>query len=63
MKSEMLVNGLLQIAMSRSWLNMSMAVIDLSQLIVQALFYRQSPFYQLPHLNADILKHFKTKKV
>lgn len=61
-ESAKLVNGLLQIAVSRSWLNMSFMILDLSQMIYQAQYYKQSPLYQLPFMDPTILKHFDTKK-
>lgn len=61
-ESAKLVNGLLQIAVSRSWLNMAFMILDLSQMIYQAQYYKQSPIYQLPYIDAEILKHFDTKK-
>ena len=61
-QSAKLVNGLLQIAVSRSWLNMSCTILDVSQMIYQAQYNKQSPLYQLPYIDPNILKHFDTKK-
>ena len=61
-ESAKLVNGLLQIAVSRSWLSTSCMILDLSQMIYQAQYYKQSPLYQLPYMDPNILKHFDTKK-
>ena len=62
LKSASLVNGLLQIALTRFWLSSALSSLELSQCIVQALYFRSNPFYQLPWLDSEILKHFKTKK-
>merc|ERR1719189_3390638 len=37
-------------------------VMKLSPLIVQALWDKQSPLLQLPHIEEDMLKHFHTKR-
>ncbi|KAI8815603.1 Sec63 Brl domain-containing protein [Fimicolochytrium jonesii] len=60
--SATLIGGLLQIAQSRQWLNIALAVVDLGQMISQALYIHQSPILQLPNITADKLKHFKSKK-
>ncbi|KAJ3081562.1 secretory subunit [Quaeritorhiza haematococci] len=58
-----LVNGMLQIAISRNWLNIAMMVIDIGQMITQALYFNQPPVAQLPFVDEPaILKHFNTKK-
>ena len=36
--------------------------MKLSPLIVQALWDKQSPLLQLPHIEEDMLKHFHTKR-
>ncbi|KAL2912598.1 secretory subunit [Polyrhizophydium stewartii] len=58
----LLVIGMLQIATARFWLLSSLSIIDLSQHIIQAYYYRQSPILQLPYVDVDDLKQFQTKK-
>jgi len=36
--------------------------MKLSPLIVQALWDKQSPLLQLPHIEEDMLKHFYSRK-
>ncbi|KAJ3381068.1 secretory subunit [Lobulomyces angularis] len=62
-KASRLISGILQIAISRNWLNVSLFTIDLGQCITQALHYSQPPICQLPFLdNPDCLKYLITKK-
>ncbi|KND05036.1 uncharacterized protein SPPG_00716 [Spizellomyces punctatus DAOM BR117] len=61
-RSVQLVAGMLQIAISRSWLNIALSVIDLGQMLTQALYFHQSPLMQLPYITADKLKYFRSKK-
>ncbi|KAJ3015678.1 secretory subunit [Thoreauomyces humboldtii] len=60
--SATLVGGLLQIAISRQWLSIALSVVDLSQMISQALYFHQSPLMQLPNINTTNVKHFRAKK-
>ena len=57
-----LTMGLLQIAVSRNWLNASATILQVSQHLLQAIPFKQSPLLQLPHISLDLLKHFNTKK-
>lgn len=57
-----LTKGMLQLTTSRGWLSTSAAIIELNQLLIQAVYYHQSQLLQLPHLTTDMLKHFHTKK-
>jgi translocation protein SEC63 len=36
--------------------------MKLSPLVVQALWDKQSPLMQLPHIEEDMLKHFHSRK-
>lgn len=38
-------------------------IMKLSPMIVQALWDRQSPLLQLPHITEDMQRHFVTRKV
>ena len=57
-----LIKGVLQITVSRNWLQASTTTLELSQNMIQALYFSQSQLSQLPNLDATILKHFVTKK-
>ena len=61
-KSVHLLQGILQMAVARQWLQTMLASIDLSSMIVQALWQHQSSLLQLPHISSDMLRHFRTKK-
>ncbi|KAJ3211605.1 secretory subunit [Dinochytrium kinnereticum] len=61
-KAVAVVPGILQIAAARYWLTTAVSAIDLSQLITQATFAPFGPMSQLPHMSADVFKHFVTKK-
>ena len=39
------------------------SVMKCSQMLVQAMWDRQSPLLQLPHIQTDMLRHFKARKV
>ncbi|KAI8587412.1 Sec63 Brl domain-containing protein [Geranomyces variabilis] len=57
-----LVGGLLQIAISRQWLSTALTVVDLGQMITQALYPHQPPLLQLPNVKLEDIRHFKHKK-
>ncbi|KAI9094099.1 Sec63 Brl domain-containing protein [Phlyctochytrium arcticum] len=61
-KSVQLVGGMLQIAITRSWLNIALSVVDMGQMLTQAVYFHQSPIMQLPYITADKMKYFKSKK-
>ena len=56
-----LVLGLLQIALVRGWLASCLSCMHLSQMIVQALYDPDQELLQIPHVDLEILKHFKRK--
>ncbi|KAJ8329932.1 secretory subunit [Batrachochytrium dendrobatidis] len=60
-RCSILTNGMLQIVTARHWLSTTTAIIQLSQLIVQALYQHQSALMQIPYCDKNILKTFQTK--
>ncbi|KAK5669997.1 hypothetical protein BDV3_004096 [Batrachochytrium dendrobatidis] len=60
-RCSILTNGMLQIVTARHWLSTTTAIIELSQLIVQALYQHQSALMQIPYCDKNILKTFQTK--
>lgn len=63
-KSAHLAQGMLQIAISRNWMNVAALIIELAQDIVQAIYFSQSPLRQLPHLldSKEATKALNSKK-
>lgn len=62
-KSAHLVQGMLQIAISRNWLNVTIMAIDLGQFIIQGFHYQQSTFSQLPYFERpEIAKALASRK-
>jgi translocation protein SEC63 len=57
-----LINGILDIAIAHRWLQTSLRCMELSQLLVQAMWFQDSSLVQLPYINQDILKTMKLKK-
>jgi translocation protein SEC63 len=49
-KAPELIDGMIEISHQRRWLQCTLAAIRFQQCIVQALWYTDSPFLQLPHL-------------
>jgi len=60
-KSLHLVNGMLQITFSQGWLSLSMTIMHLSQMLVQAVFYQQSGLLQLPYIDQSTAEKFSLK--
>ncbi|KAG2172482.1 hypothetical protein INT44_006655 [Umbelopsis vinacea] len=58
-----LLNGLLQIALVKLWLQSSSRIMDLSQSLVQAIFPGESALLQLPYVNNALLRqYYRSKK-
>lgn len=58
-----LIAGLLQIATSRNWLRVSLEIINLSQLMTQAMLPGQSEILQLPNVTNGLLAKFEKKQI
>lgn len=50
-KSAHLVQGMLQIAISRNWMGVAIMVVDLGQDIIQGLYFTQIALKQVPYLD------------
>ncbi|CAJ0847075.1 4504_t:CDS:10 [Entrophospora sp. SA101] len=61
-RSVHLVNGLLEIALAHRWLQTTIRCMELSQLLVQAMWINDNPLIQLPYITIDVLKAMKIKK-
>ncbi|KAF9438192.1 secretory subunit [Entomortierella beljakovae] len=56
-----LINGMIMITTARQWLSVSLFLMDMSQILVQGLYFHDSPLQQLPFINADAVKTLKGK--
>ncbi|KAI1316593.1 secretory subunit [Mortierella claussenii] len=56
-----LIHGMIQITTARQWLSVSLFLMDMSQILVQGLYFHDSPLQQLPFVNADAVKSLKGK--
>ncbi|KAI7817695.1 Sec63 Brl domain-containing protein, partial [Gamsiella multidivaricata] len=56
-----LINGMIQITTARQWLSVSLFLMDMSQILVQGLYFHDSPLQQLPFVNVDAIKTMKGK--
>ncbi|KAG0290181.1 secretory subunit [Linnemannia gamsii] len=57
-----LIHGMIQITTARQWLSVSLALMDMSQILVQGLYFHDSPLQQLPFIDAEAVKSLKGKK-
>jgi preprotein translocase subunit Sec63 len=57
-----LVDGMLEIATMKNWLQTVMHLIDLEQYLTQGIWFKDPPFLQLPHLTEQEIKHILTGK-
>ncbi|KAF8951104.1 secretory subunit [Entomortierella lignicola] len=56
-----LINGMILITTARQWLSVSLFLMDMSQILVQGLYFNDSPLQQLPFINIDAVKALKGK--
>ncbi|KAF9584575.1 secretory subunit [Lunasporangiospora selenospora] len=56
-----LIHGMIQITTTRQWLTVSLALMEMSQLLVQGLYFHDSPLQQLPYVDIDAIKALKGK--
>lgn len=61
-QSVKIIQGILQIALSRDWLHPILNCFTLSACLTQAMWDGQPPLLQLPYINLDIVKHFTSGK-
>ncbi|CAG8745535.1 3603_t:CDS:2, partial [Dentiscutata heterogama] len=61
-KSIHLVTGLLEIALERRWLQTSTRCMEVSQFLVQAMWFQDNPLVQLPYVTTDVFKIMKQRK-
>ncbi|KAF9915824.1 secretory subunit [Lobosporangium transversale] len=56
-----LIHGMIQISTARQWLSVSLSLMEMSQILVQGLYFHDSPLQQLPFINVDAVKALKGK--
>ncbi|KAF9141813.1 secretory subunit [Mortierella sp. GBA39] len=56
-----LIHGMIQITTARQWLSVSLALMDMSQILVQGLYFHDSPLQQLPFVDTEAIKALKGK--
>ncbi|KAF9406821.1 secretory subunit, partial [Podila epigama] len=56
-----LIHGMIQITTARQWLSVSLALMDMSQILVQGMYFHDSPLQQLPYVNVEAIKALKGK--
>lgn len=57
-----LINGMTLISTARQWLSVSLLLMDMSQCLVQGLYFHDSPLQQLPFVNVNAVKALKGKE-
>lgn len=57
-----LVLGMLQISLARGWLETSMKIMEVSQLLAQGITHNDNPLLQLPLMNYNVLADCRYKK-
>eukprot|EP00898_Chlorokybus_atmophyticus_P007000 jgi/Chlat1/7300/Chrsp58S06941 len=61
--STRLLQAMVDVISSSGWLNPALASMELSQMVTQALWERDSPLMQLPHFNKEIVARCQAKGV
>ncbi|KAG0005159.1 secretory subunit, partial [Entomortierella chlamydospora] len=56
-----LINGMTLITTARQWLSVSLFLMDMSQILVQGLYFNDSPLQQLPFIDVEAVKALKGK--
>jgi pre-mRNA-splicing helicase BRR2 len=57
-----LLQALVDVISSNGWLNPAIAAMELSQMIVQAMWDSDSPLKQLPHLTHEVIERIKKEE-
>lgn len=52
-----LVDGMMEISVSKSWLQTTLNLIEMEQFLSQSLWFKDPPFVQLPHITEQEVKH------
>eukprot|EP00743_Colponemidia_sp_Colp-15_P003837 GILK01004141.1.p1 GENE.GILK01004141.1~~GILK01004141.1.p1 ORF type:complete len:2133 (-),score=509.56 GILK01004141.1:241-6198(-) len=54
-----LIQAMVDVISSGGWLKPALAAIELSQMVIQALWHNDSPLLQLPHITMDMVSRLK----
>jgi len=58
-----LLQAMVDVLSTQSWLNPALAAMELSQMITQGMWDKDSQLLQLPHVDADVVERAKAKEV
>lgn len=58
-----LLQALVDVISSQGWLKPALAVMELSQMMVQGIWDKDSPLLQIPHFTGDLIAHLKTLSI
>lgn len=61
-KAIQLVDGMIEIATIKNWLQTVIHLIDMEQFLTQALWFKDPPFLQLPHFTETEVRHIISGK-
>jgi len=56
-----LIGAMQELATSKRWLGQVINIIEFSQHVTQAIYFKESPFYQIPHFDSEIINRHVTK--
>ncbi|ESN94050.1 hypothetical protein HELRODRAFT_102998 [Helobdella robusta] len=62
-KAYRLIQACVNVLSSNGWLAPALAAMELSQMVTQAMWKKDSYLKQLPHFNSDVIKRFNDKKI
>ena len=62
-KSVQLVRACVDILSSNGWLSPAIHAMELSQMLMQAMYSSESPMKQLPHCTPELMERFSAKVV
>jgi translocation protein SEC63 len=57
-----LVDGMMEISVGKAWLQTTLNLIEMEQFLTQALWFKDPPFLQLPHLTENEVRHIISGK-
>lgn len=62
-KVVLLIQACVDVISSNGWLAPALAAMEMCQMVTQAIWDRDSPLRQVPHLSPDMIENLKKKKV
>ena len=61
-KSVSIIQAMVEIALMREWLPTALSIIEFQRMLIQGIDVNDSPLLQIPHMNADRVKHATSGK-